>query len=248
MNVVHTINRYGKLQRFARPASFLSSIVFPSRASIKPAQYVSALAHEVRNPLTTINLSLELLSLTALDEEQKKCLAIIARSSNRIRDLTNTLLLSNQTKETIPGCLFLHELLDEALAIVNDRIMLKNITIYKDYAVNDHSVSVDKEKMTIALSNIILNAIEAMSSEKGELRLVTRSTGELGIIEIHDNGVGISEENLKNIFTPFFTNKPGGMGLGLTATQDILRANQVTVDVRSEEGIETCFILSFGKM
>jgi signal transduction histidine kinase len=84
-----------------------------------------------------------------------------------------------------------------------------------------------------------------MHPKKGKLKLITRSINGKCIIEIEDNGIGISKENLKNLFKPYFTGKAGGMGLGLSTTIDILKANQVTVDVQSEEGKGTRFILSF---
>jgi two-component system, sporulation sensor kinase E len=100
----------------------------------------------------------------------------------------------------------------------------------------------------IALTNIVINAIEAMASGTGALKLVTRSTDEESSIEIHDNGIGMSKEDLQRMFEPYFSNKPGGMGIGLSATLEILRANNTRVNVRSEEGVGTCFILSFDRI
>jgi signal transduction histidine kinase len=68
------------------------------------------------------------------------------------------------------------------------------------------------------------------------------------VIEIEDNGIGISKQNLKNIFKPYFTNKPGGMTLGLSTTLDILHSNHAKVEVHSEEGRGTHFILSFERI
>jgi C4-dicarboxylate-specific signal transduction histidine kinase len=101
--------------------------------------------------------------------------------------------------------------------------------------------------MKIALTNIIINAIDAMAGIKGELTLVTKSTCHACVVQIEDNGCGISEENLKNIFKPYFTNKPDGLGLGLTTTQDILRSNHVGLNVRSVVAKGTNFTLMFEK-
>jgi signal transduction histidine kinase len=81
----------------------------------------------------------------------------------------------------------------------------------------------------------------------GKLTLVTRSTNDKFSIQIQDNGHGISKVNLKRIFKPFFTNKPGGLGLGLAATYDILRANHIGIKAESEVGKGTSFVLSFDK-
>lgn len=100
-------------------------------------------------------------------------------------------------------------------------------------------------KMKIALTNIIINAIDAMTAGKGELRLVAKSTNGKYRIQIADNGCGISKVNLKHIFKAYFTNKPNGLGLGLTKTYEILRSNHVWANVESEEREGTCFTLLF---
>jgi len=209
--------------------------------------FVSALVHEIRNPLCNINLALEMLDLMKLDEEQRQYLGIIMRGSGRIKDLVSSLLTLDLAKEVNYEVYSLHHLLEEVLFMARDRILLKNISVTREYSATEHRVFLDAEKVKIAITNIVINAIDAMSSETGELKLITRSTDELSSIEIHDNGIGISKKDLKRIFKPHFSNKADGMGIGLSATLDILRANHTGVDVRSEEGVGTCFILSFDR-
>lgn len=226
----------------------LSSFTIPAKTKRGAAPIFTALAHEVRNPLSNINLALGMLNYTHLNEEQKQCLDIIGRASVRINSLISTLLRSDLAVEAPLEFHYLPQLLDEVLLLAEDRIRLKNVTVIRDYTATGHRILMDKEKMRIALTNIVINAIDAMSLEDGELKLVTRSADGLDTIEIHDNGIGISQENLKKIFKPFFTNKAGGMGLGLSATMDILNANHARVDVSSVELEGTCFTLSFGKV
>ena len=101
--------------------------------------------------------------------------------------------------------------------------------------------------MQIALTNIIINAVEAMTRQNGQLTLVTKSNNGIPVVQIRDNGCGISKQNLKSIFMPNFSNKPGGLGIGLASTFRILQSNHVGIDVESEEGAGTSFILSFCK-
>lgn len=246
---LHAISRkVTKSHRYVSPASlFRSWIPANSIAPTQPGQFTAALAHEVRNPLTNINLAVEMLKSTKMDDEQRIYLDIIMRSSGRVNDLVTDLLTSSRTDEVQPENHFIHQLLDEVLVMTKDRIMLKNIMVRKDYSTLDCKILVNKEKMKIALTNIIINAIDAMPSEGGRLKLVTKSVNGRCIIEIDDNGIGISEENLKNIFMPYFTNKPGGMGLGLSTTLDILKSSHARVDVQSVEGKGTRFILSFDR-
>lgn len=213
----------------------------------KSSGYISALVHEVRNPLCNINLALEMLQMTNPDEDQSAYINIIARGAGRINDLINKILRSEQIGRAASEFCSLQQLLEEVLYIAKDRIALKKIAVCRDFAVTEQSVWLDKEKIKVALTNIVVNAIDAMSEEKGELKVVTKSVFGQNFIEIQDNGIGISKENLKEIFKPYFTNKKGGMGLGLSATLEILRANNASVEVRSEEGAGTTFILSFNR-
>jgi signal transduction histidine kinase len=217
--------------------------------AIKPLsptdQLATALAHEVRNPLATINLAVEMLKRQTNAPDHNLYLDIIIKASRQINDLITDLLNSWQPGEVQLGSYTVHQLLDEALAMTEDRILLKSITVRKDYSTMDCKILVNKQKIKMGLVNIILNAIDAMHPENGKLKLITRSINGKCVIEIEDNGIGISKEHLKHLFTPHFTTKAGGMGLGLSTTISILKENHATVNVRSEEGKGTRFIVSF---
>ncbi|MEP7374969.1 MAG: ATP-binding protein [Chitinophagaceae bacterium] len=212
-----------------------------------PAQIASVLAHEVRNPITNISLAVEMLESHVKNDEAKVYLDIILRSSMRINILINELLKNHQNEEVHTEMYSIHQLIDEVLAMAEDRIRLKNIVVYKEYAVKDCDIALNQREMKIALTNIIINAIDAMTQDKGELKLVTKADEHQCTLLIEDNGCGISTENMKSIFKPYFTNKPGGMGLGLATTQDILRLNNVIVNVESVVDEGTRFILQFKK-
>ena len=210
------------------------------------AQFASALVHEVRNPLTNINLAIEMLESTINGDDLKIYVDIIRRSSNRINSLILD-LLKYQEDEVQVEKHSIHQLLDEVLEMAGDRMRLKKIAVRKDYASNDCKIELNRLKMLIGLTNIVVNAIDAMTPGKGELKLVTKSIEGRYVIQIEDNGCGISKEKLKNIFKPYFTDKAGGLGMGLATTYHILRSNNVGVNVESEEGKGTSFILTFGE-
>jgi signal transduction histidine kinase len=214
-----------------------------TKSNNEPEKDLSALAHEVRNPLTNINLSLEVLKAALKDSDLKRYLDIIMRSSTRINDLIKQLLKSQLTDELREDKYSIHELLDEVIEMEQDRISLKHICVKKDYSSQDCEIVFNKPKMKIALTNIIINAIDAMMPEVGQLTLTTKSIDGIPAILIKDNGCGISKENLKYIYTPFFSSKPGGLGVGLASTCSILKLNHVRINVESEEGAGTCFIL-----
>ena len=213
--------------------------------SLRTSLFPSALSHEIRNPLTNINLSVELMQSVIKDEEIKKYLDIISRGSDKINKLLNELLKYEQRGLEPVENHFVHQLLNEVLRTTEDRFMLKNITVRKNYDASGGKIFVNTQDIKIALTNIIINAIDAMPSEHAELELFIYSKEDKCILEIKDNGTGISEENMKKIFTPYFTNKIGGLGLGLSSSLAIFSSNDVGVDVQSEEGKGTKFILSF---
>jgi signal transduction histidine kinase len=174
-------------------------------------------------------------------------LGVIRRSTGKVKTLI-TEILNYPKVEEMPAELYpMHQLLDELLEDAEDRITLKGITVKKQYTEEDVDLLVNPRKIKIAVNNIIVNAIEAMDTDKGELKLVTKSRKDTFIVEIEDNGCGISKAHLRHVFKPFYTSKPDGLGLGLTTTSDILQLNHVKVSVTSEEGKGTRFMLFFDK-
>jgi signal transduction histidine kinase len=210
-----------------------------------PSRFIAALIHEIRNPLTTINLAVTMFQRAKNTDEQKKYAEMITRASHRINELVNNLLITQKNDDIKPNETSAQELLEDILTIVEDRIILKNISVRKKFSQDDCRIFIDKQKIKIAITNIIINAIDAMPDKSGELELVLNTESGKCIIEIADNGIGISKDNLHHIFEPYFTKKQSGMGLGLSASMEILSANHAAVIVQSEEGLGTRFILSF---
>src|SRR6187402_753681 len=208
---------------------------------------VSVLAHELRNPLTNIMLTVHLLESKILDDTDRMYMDIIKRNSAKINDLINDLLKGQKKDEIQTENHSIHQLLDEVIELASDRLVLKKVIVRKNYAPYDLKVKMDKPKIKIALTNIIINGIDAMSSKNGELRLETKLIKGKCAVSIQDNGSGISKENLPLIFDPYFTNKQNGVGVGLAATKDILQSNKVGVRVESLMGHGTRFILLFEK-
>jgi signal transduction histidine kinase len=178
--------------------------------------------------LTNINLAVEMLGAAIKDNQLKVYLDIIKRSSFRINSLIRE-LLKHQENEVQVEKHSIHQLLDEVLEMAGDRMRLKKIAVWKDYTSGDSKIELNRLEMLIGLTNIVVNAIDAMTPGKGELKLVTKSIDGMRVIQIEDNGCGISKENLKNIFKPYFTNKESGLGIGLATTYKILRSNNVGI-------------------
>jgi two-component system, sporulation sensor kinase E len=206
------------------------------------------LAHEVKNPLTTIVLSADQLHMELPEEVLKESgdlIEVIQRNCDRINQLVTQLLESTRFSELNISSHPINNLVDEALEKVKVRIEMKGIKIIKDYEPEFCTIEVDPEQVNIALINLIVNSVEAISHENGLIKISTTIKEEFCEIEIEDNGTGISNENLERLFEPFFTSKNSGTGLGLTNTQKIILSHGGSIRVKSEEGKGTTFIILF---
>lgn len=201
------------------------------------------IAHEVRNPLTNINLSVEHLKAeSSLDfDSRKDFYDMIIRNSQRINGLITSLLNSTALTELKSEKSSINDLLDEALLLAEDRIRLHGIALVKKYSLDICEVNVDKEKMKIAFLNIVVNAIEAMEQGRGVLTIETLSRYKKCIIIIADNGKGMDEETVNKLFEPYYTKKSGGTGLGLTNAANIILSHKGNIHVESQLNKGTTF-------
>src|SRR5690606_18544854 len=207
---------------------------------------IRMLAHEIRNPLNNIVLSVEHLMPDA-GEEQKDFLGIIQRNSTRINQIITELLNLASPAELQFEKHTLQEIMDESLSRASDRINLHKIRVDKKYPQDPLVVSADKSKMVIALTNILINAVEAMEIQKGNLGIFLDGSGETHNISIKDNGRGIPREHLSKLIDRFFTLKKNGMGLGLTASYSIIQSHKAKLQVESLVDVGMNFVIRFNK-
>lgn len=205
------------------------------------------MAHEVRNPLTNLNLALDQLrgELPANNEAVQLYGGIIERNALRIEQLVTEMLNSSKPKELQVELISINEILDDTIGQAIDRIKLRKVELLISYQNDLPRILVDKNKIQIALLNIIVNAIEAMPPEKGVLKIEASMNEKILTLSIADNGKGIPSEDLGKLFDPFFTGKPSGMGLGLTSTKNILNSHNAQVEVTSEVNKGTTFFIYF---
>lgn len=204
------------------------------------------IAHEVRNPLTNINLAVEQIRVEV--EKNEDCIMLldmISRNGTRINQLISDLLNSTRTNLLNFEKRKVNDLLNESLLFAADRIELKNIRVIKEYCSDECLIEVDTQKINIAFLNIIVNACEAMEPDKGILTLKTEMKNNKCIVTISDNGKGIDAENVNKLFEPYFTTKDSGTGLGLTNTQNIILSHKASIQAESNAGKGTAFIISF---
>jgi PAS domain S-box-containing protein len=205
------------------------------------------LAHEIRNPLTNINLSVDHLKGMEFTDLQQHYFDIISRNSKRINDILTELLASSKPAQTEMQNYILQDILDRSINAAMDRIMLKHVKMQVRYVDKPVHIRADSDKLTMAFLNLIINAVEAMEENTGKLMISISDNTDHWEVKITDNGVGIPEESIPKLFEPYFTAKRNGMGLGLPATLNILHAHNAQVDVTSVVGVGTTFSILFGK-
>ena len=207
---------------------------------------IRMLAHEIRNPLNNIILSIDQLIPLERDELQKNFMDIIQRNSLRINNIITELLNLAKPSELTLLEHSLQEIMDESLARTTDRIKLQNTHVKKHYPSKPIILKADKEKLVIAFTNIIINAIEAMSTN-GLLNISITESDNSYEVCIKDNGKGFPREYLSRLFEPFFTMKKNGMGLGLTVSYSVLQSHNAKIRAQSKENEGTEFQISFKK-
>lgn len=203
------------------------------------------MAHDVRNPLTSVNLAVEILRGKLKNSgDLLSYTDIIVRNNKRINQLIIQLLSATRPIESSAQRIYLSVLVDEAIALVADRAVLdrKNIKTNYDPACE---IMVNKDSVRIALLNLILNAVEAIKPDTGEITIQTWMEESRCFLSISDNGPGIDKRLLAHVFDPFHTTKPSGIGLGLATARTLIRSNKGMIEVDSSPDTGTTFIIGF---
>lgn len=210
------------------------------------ARLMRTLAHEVRNPLTNITLSVDSIESEISDEYLLTYLEIIKRNSLRIDGLITEVLNSARQKDIELTPTPIHRVILQAVDDVLDRARLNGVFIAKEFDDVDIQLALNEDKLRIAFTNILVNAIEAMQGVNSPaIAIRTERQNNLFKLIIRDNGVGMDKEQLSRLFEPYFTTKNNGIGLGLAATLTILKAHNVDIEVDSELQKGTTFRLTF---
>jgi PAS domain S-box-containing protein len=201
-----------------------------------------SIAHEIRNPLTNISLSVgilrEKLSHSKDFDQLQGSIDMIAKNYQRIDNLVKDLLYSHRAEKRNLKAVDISRIVEEVLPFAADRIVLKGIELRKNF--EKHSIIMaDSETLKIALLDIIVNAVEAMSPGIGILTISIQKNEEMIKLTIEDNGIGMSKEVLDKIFEPYYTSKP------LANVRTILQNHNVKSEVTSEPGKGTKFEIFF---
>jgi PAS domain S-box-containing protein len=213
----------------------------------------AGIAHEIRNPLSAVDLNLHLLQeelgiAHADTPAVERYLEIVNAEVGRLRDIVDGFL-----RFAKPGSPRLEEVrlpavVDHIVSLVRYEAHERGITMTADLAPDLPLILGDETQLGQLLLNLLINGIQAMP-DGGQLvisgRLTQPQNGSMVEITVSDTGVGIATPHLGKVFEPFFSTKSGGTGLGLAIAYRIVEDHRGTIQVRSEEGVGTTFRLSF---
>ena len=206
-------------------------------------EMAAGLAHEIKNPLASLTGSVQILREELdYDPVRDKLMKIVLREADRLSTLVADFLMFARPPRGKVQPILLDQAVDETLSLFEkDRNISGRISVEKDYA-PDVWVEFDPSNLRQVLWNLLLNAAEAIEGDGG-IDITVRNSGGHGVVEIADDGCGISPEQIKSIFSPFFTTKAEGTGLGLSIVHSILESYESTLDVESSHGRGTKMIL-----
>lgn len=211
----------------------------------------AGMAHEIKNPLSSMKVFSQLLPLKFSDAEfREKFLQVVPQEIGRIDRIVESML--GFARSTAPKFerINLEKMIEENLRYFEEQAKESKIEIVKKFAFKgDLEIEADENQLSQVFANLFLNAIQAMP-EGGTLTIKTREGKKIEdilqtvVIEVSDTGHGISQEHLQKLFDPFFTTKYAGTGLGLTITHSIVDGHRGFIDASSEVGKGTTFVVT----
>ena len=210
------------------------------------ARLAGGLAHEIKNPLSTISLNMELLAEDFAQDDSPRDrravakIKLVLRECQRLQNLLDDFLHFARVREMKMEPTDLNEEVRRVLDFFRAKAAESKIEVMPFLRTDLPSVLVDREKLHAALLNLVINAEQAMPTG-GQLTVATETTPRGVALHLIDSGCGMDERTQAKIFEPFFSTKSGGSGLGLPTTRKIIEAHGGTIGVQSDLGRGTRF-------
>jgi signal transduction histidine kinase len=230
----------------------LEAQLYNAEKAIVVSRLASAIAHEIRNPLNYINLTLDHLRVTFAPEDLQKqekfdsltrqLKSEVARINDRITEFLNY----SRPPKLNPEPLDLEELARDALRIFEVQTAETGVKATVTSKGNVPHVIADPDSLHSALTNLIINGLQAMDGTGGaiEISLSSEDNGRRARIDVTDSGRGIAPEDISKVFEPYYSTKETGTGLGLAIVKKAIDDHQGTIAVRSKVGEGTTFTIT----
>jgi two-component system sensor histidine kinase PilS (NtrC family) len=210
----------------------------------------AAIAHEIRNPLTSIAGSVSMLSgVPEMNEDHRRLLDIVTRESQRLNSIITDFLAYSRTKKYAFDKVDLIELVEDTLTLMDHRMTAEKtgITIERHFAVSEAWAIADGDKLKQVFWNFCENAVRAMTNG-GTLTVAIESLADDWQVGFTDTGAGMTPQQTEKVFEPFQSNFEGGTGLGLAIVYQIVQAHEGKVWARSRPGQGTTFVLRLHRL
>ena len=238
--IARAINRLGKTlkENLEREKEIEDRLRHAERLAAL-GRLVAGVAHEVRNPLSTIRLRVQMCERATTNSNVRESCAVALEEIERLNGMVNRLLSFSRPVHLQKEVTNLSHLVQQRLDGFRDKAQRAGVKFVTSFGRDGRPAQVDQNRMAQVFDNIILNAIEAMSESGGTLRVSVASemnataTAWQTCVEFRDEGKGITTDTLHRIFDPFFTTKPSGTGLGLSICHELVRAHGGEIHVES---------------
>jgi signal transduction histidine kinase len=194
-------------------------------------EMAATMAHEVRTPLGIMRSSAQMLQREpCLSETGREMLDFILSENDRLNRLISSLLDCARPRQLNFKPHGLHAIAKRVVDLLGIQAQRKDIRLSCEFEAGDDRLRCDEEQILQVLLNLVLNAIQILGPG-GEVTLRTFDTDQGLVLNVDDNGPGIAESERLKVFDPFFTQREGGIGLGLTVVQQIIRAHGAEITV-----------------
>jgi len=242
-HIVQAINRLGStLKEKMESEKRMEGQLRHAERLASLGRLVAGVAHEVRNPLATIRLRVQMCRRDATDPKVKESCMIAFEEIERLNGIVNRLLNFARPIQLELEPIDLRSLVRERVYSFEDFALSQRVQLMTNLPNRSFLTIVDKDRMAQVFDNIIQNALEAMADQGGTLSITlvshsNKNEQPSGVcVEFQDTGRGMSSSVVGHVFDPFFTTKPSGTGLGLSISHELVRAHGGDIMIESVEG------------
>ncbi len=242
-HIVQAINRLGvTLKEKMEHEKEIESQLRHAERLASLGRLVAGVAHEVRNPLATIRLRVQMCRRDAADAKVKESCGIALEEIERLNGIVNRLLSFARPIQLQLEPVDLKGLVQERIHSFEELALRRQVQLMTNLPARNFRAVIDKDRMAQVFDNVIQNALEAMADHGGTLSITLTShtlktEKKPGVtVEFQDTGKGMDSASVSHVFDPFFTTKPSGTGLGLSISHELVRAHGGEIKVESEIG------------
>ncbi|CAG9606408.1 ATP-binding protein [Pseudoneobacillus rhizosphaerae] len=208
------------------------------------------IVHEIRNPLTVVGGFLQLLKPYLIEIGKEQYVDIALEELKRADQLIYEFLNESKPSEQTPKRISLNQIVKDTSLLYECEAILKNITIRNRFTDEEIDFVANDKQLKQVFLNLLKNALEAIElrqdkSRNGIIDYYTVMEENRAVVVIKDNGCGMNEQTLRNLFLPFHTTKDTGTGVGLSVCKRIIEEHHGTITVESTEGFGTMFRIEF---